>query len=404
MKIGRRLNITFLGIFLLFILFFSFGFILLNKFHNEFDKISNQTLPVIRMLDGIKLASSGIEASANEFVFMNSLSKLVSKEETILLNKHVAEELNNFDSAQDEYAKYFSEYKRLVLKYFSKENELMASIENNGQKLINTGIELVNLAKQNSPLEKLIDKSDQLENIEGHFLNAFDEAVLNENKEIVERETRAFKVIDISIRVLLIFTVIAFIVVFIFAKVVSNSVSAPLERLRKAMHEVGSGKMNVRARVEANDEIGSLASSFNKMIGDLEDARRDTIIINNELMKANRDLLANEDTLRLNNQTLAESEEELRAANQELLANEESLRRMTEELEQKVKQRTRDLEKERHALEIKVQERTKELEIKLKTLAEMNEKMTGRELRMIELKKQINGLMKELGRAIPFDI
>ncbi len=404
MKIGRRLNIIFSGIFLLFILFFSFGFILLNKFHNEFDKISNQTLPVIRMLDGIKLASSGIEASANEFVFMNSLSKLVSKEETILLNKHVAEELNNFDSAQDEYAKYFSEYKRLVLKYFSKENELMASIENNGQKLINTGIELVNLAKQNSPLEKLIDKSDQLENIEGHFLNAFDEAVLNENKEIVERETRAFKVIDISIRVLLIFTVIAFIVVFIFAKVVSNSVSAPLERLRKAMHEVGSGKMNVRARVEANDEIGSLASSFNKMIGDLEDARRDTIIINNELMKANRDLLANEDTLRLNNQTLAESEEELRAANQELLANEESLRRMTEELEQKVKQRTRDLEKERHALEIKVQERTKELEIKLKTLAEMNEKMTGRELRMIELKKQINGLMKELGRAIPFDI
>ncbi|TBR17426.1 HAMP domain-containing protein [bacterium] len=207
-----------------------------------------------------------------------------------------------------------------------------------------------------------------------------------------------------SIKAVLILTIIAFIVVFVFAKIVSNSVSAPLERLRKAMHEVSAGKMDVRARVETSDEIGSLASSFNKMVSDLEDSRRDTIIINNELMKANRDLLANEENLRMNNQTVAESEEELRAANQELLANEESLRRMTEELEEKVRQRTRELERERNALEIKVQERTKELEIKLKTLAEMNEKMTGRELRMIELKKQINGLMKELGKPVPYDI
>lgn len=401
MKIGRRLNIIFFGIFLLFILFFSLGFILLGKIHSEFDKTTNQTVPAIVILDKLKLASSEMEASVSEFVFMSSMSNFVSAE---ALDKLKAAELNNFNSAQDEYINSFSEYKKMVLKYFPDEKEILANLENNGQKLIADSLELINLIKKNSPLEAVLSKSKELENIESSFLDAFDEASLHESKEVLERKDSAFKIINMSIKAVLILTIIAFIVVFIFAKIVSNSVSAPLERLRKAMHEVSAGKMDVRARVETSDEIGSLASSFNKMVSDLEDSRRDTIIINNELMKANRDLLANEENLRMNNQTVAESEEELRAANQELLANEESLRRMTEELEEKVRQRTRELERERNALEIKVQERTKELEIKLKTLAEMNEKMTGRELRMIELKKQINGLMKELGKPIPYDI
>lgn len=54
-----------------------------------------------------------------------------------------------------------------------------------------------------------------------------------------------------------------------------------------------------------------------------------------------------------------------------------------------------DLRKIKNELEIEVENRTKELKEKIKELEELNEIMTGRELRMIELKDEIRKLKDE---------
>jgi hypothetical protein len=104
------------------------------------------------------------------------------------------------------------------------------------------------------------------------------------------------------------------------------------------------------------------------------------------------------------------------------------LRELTEELEQKVKERTAELERERASLEIKVRERTrelkeltekqeeiikertrelrekveelekmkKELEERVAELEEFRKVTVGREMKMIELKQEIERLKKEL--------
>jgi len=84
------------------------------------------------------------------------------------------------------------------------------------------------------------------------------------------------------------------------------------------------------------------------------------------------------------------------------------------ELEEKVKERTRELEEERASLEIKVQartrelkelaesleekvkERTRELEKRIAELEKFHKITVGRELKMIELKKKIKELEEEL--------
>ena len=65
-------------------------------------------------------------------------------------------------------------------------------------------------------------------------------------------------------------------------------------------------------------------------------------------------------------------------------------------LEAKVKERTQELENLTQTLETQVKQRTRELQDKLKELERMNKHMIGRELKMVELKKEIKKLKRKL--------
>lgn len=50
----------------------------------------------------------------------------------------------------------------------------------------------------------------------------------------------------------------------------SRSISRPVEKLRAATTEIGQGRLNVNIPIQSNDEIGQLASAFNKMTEELQ--------------------------------------------------------------------------------------------------------------------------------------
>ena len=80
----------------------------------------------------------------------------------------------------------------------------------------------------------------------------------------------------------------------------------------------------------------------------------------------------------------------------------ERLKEANASLEIKVQERTDSLESVNASLEIMVQNRTQELEETITQLENANQTMMGREMRVLELKQQINELLEELGKPKMF--
>ena len=72
----------------------------------------------------------------------------------------------------------------------------------------------------------------------------------------------------------ILFMTLASSLIFIFSLVfgifITRSIAKPIQDLEKTVKEIGEGKLDAHVSFESKDEIGSLASSFNKMTEDLK--------------------------------------------------------------------------------------------------------------------------------------
>ena len=69
---------------------------------------------------------------------------------------------------------------------------------------------------------------------------------------------------------------------------VSRSISKPLLKLQQAATKIGQGEFSTKIEINSQDEIGSLAHTFNKMANDLQE----TTVSKDALESANQALLA----------------------------------------------------------------------------------------------------------------
>ncbi len=144
----------------------------------------------------------------------------------------------------------------------------------------------------------------------------------------------------------IILNIFSFIVLFFLTSRLAKSVVSPLAILTKGVKRFSQHDLTHRIKIKTNDELEELARTFNKMA--------------KILYKSNQDL---------------EKSKKL--------------------LEKKVEERTEELNSLNKNLEQKVEERTKELRHRLNELEKFHKLTVGRELKMTELKKEIEKLKKK---------
>jgi HAMP domain-containing protein len=151
---------------------------------------------------------------------------------------------------------------------------------------------------------------------------------------------------NIKIQAILLLLLILFLVVLV-SLLVSRQLIVPLKEILRCTREVSQGNMDVKVKVKTKDEMEELANSFNKMMQDLK--------------------------------KFHSALEENKAV-----------------LEIKVAAKTRELRELARALGKRVEERTRNLQDKMAELERFNKLTIGREMKMVELKKEIKKLKEKL--------
>lgn len=141
-------------------------------------------------------------------------------------------------------------------------------------------------------------------------------------------------------------TLLILMLVFIYF-ILDFLIIDPIKKISQGYIAVGAGDLSVKIDSSGPLEIKDLGDSFNKMTESIKDYQA-------------------------------------------------QLEQSNDILEEKVAQRTKELAKLNDSLEDKIKERTADLEKNIEELERFHKLTTGRELRMIELKKEIESLKKKL--------
>ncbi len=99
-------------------------------------------------------------------------------------------------------------------------------------------------------------------------------------------------------RVVLVTLLVATLLVFLAASIVTRMITRPIERLTAAAVAVAGGDLSTRAEVRSQDEIGTLSRAFNTMTDALVDIAGDEAERTAELRVTNRRLHENEGRIR----------------------------------------------------------------------------------------------------------
>lgn len=168
--------------------------------------------------------------------------------------------------------------------------------------------------------------------VEGGKLGGF--ARLGLSSERIKNEFRVTFLIDVGIAVLIIILGVS------GTFLLGERITKPLQELTEGVRAIGSGQLDYRIKVKRGGEIEELGKSFNQMAEDIKGSHLE--------LEESRNIL-----------------------------------------EIKVTARTKELQDLTKDLEDKVAERTKELQIRINELERFRRLTVGRELRMIDLKKEL---------------
>ena len=315
MRIGTKLLLSFLTVGLLVLITGGLSYYLSNEIKNELISESSSTAVQLQKLTEMSvqlqnsllytrnyLTERGKQRAGNQSLsvaaqirqseeiaiqslenFDNELSELSSEGiDSTLVNSGGAGVQEDIISLTDSLQQSFSYYDTLVREMFDLERE--ASF---GDEMFNVTIEPY---FRNTLLPILLQlRSAYYERVDQQLSNLQDAAAN-------------------TVRNIIFYTVMAFIIALLLAFLVYRSISRPIKKLTQTAREVGDGNLSRRIILNTKDELAHLADTFNKMAENLSRSMVSRTYVNNIIQSMGEMLIVTDEdgNIKMVNRAVAE--------------------------------------------------------------------------------------------------
>ncbi|MCA9903145.1 MAG: HAMP domain-containing protein [Anaerolineae bacterium] len=246
---------------------------IVNGLGREFKSVAERDLALVNTLDEIKFYGARVISSTNELILDYAIGRdNLGQPDQPDENSTEVEELIE---AKDNMWVAFERYQTLVEAHaptarHPNDPELANAIQTAAEDVIATSDEVVALRGREADLWEILDVRTAFEDSESTFLSAIDEALNDENAELIQRQDNVATDIANSTAGGLLLAAISLSILLIASNVLYRSINRPLKKLQLAANELSRGRLDVRTGIDAKDELGQLATTLDHMANDLE--------------------------------------------------------------------------------------------------------------------------------------
>ncbi|MER2171340.1 MAG: methyl-accepting chemotaxis protein [Psychrobacillus psychrodurans] len=260
----------------------------------------------------------------------DDITKINLVEEIIVIQKDMSTAVLEFvmfgkrdavDKFDAEIEKGMTAARALIEKATDAESvKLMKDLQTETEKLFENNNKIIELKSANKPFEEYTAKSSEL--------NAGVLVILAEIKKIQEdsmADTRAEleDYEDKTTIALNIITVLAIVVGILISYFIGRSISKPIQKVTAGLEEIAKGNLAIEPIIIKNrDEVGVMATTFNKMSNDLQQ-------IVSSVRDSSMQLAANAEELSASSEeSLASSQMVAKSAEEQMVASEQQVNHM----------------------------------------------------------------------------
>ena len=267
----------------------------------RYDSLIDEEMERVALVEKVEIIQREMSTSVLEFLMFNKVSaveKLEANYKQVLeITTSLSSELN--DTASKE-----------LLEKLQKQSKLL--YESNNQ--------IVELKKKNGMYQKYASQSTQI-NLEISDI-LVELKTIEENSSDQTREELNTYITTANI-VTILLTILSVLVGILVSHFISRSIARPIKKMTNGLAEIADGNLTIEPIVIKNrDEVGEMATTFNKMSGDLQR-------IVTGVRDSSMQLAANAEELSASSEeSLASSQMVATSAESQMVASEEQVKQM----------------------------------------------------------------------------
>jgi len=181
MKIRSKFLINYISVALLIAVIAFWGVRGINVINNEFNGVTNDTLPLIKALDDLRFAGLRIITSTNEYGFLlaeRKAGKVIDDEDALAFEEQL------IASSVTLYQRSFEKYEYIVKKFRKEDQYLVDVLRIAGQEILDTSRELIELKKRGVSGKDILTIKETLEIDEISFLDLVQDVLLRIVKDL----------------------------------------------------------------------------------------------------------------------------------------------------------------------------------------------------------------------------